>query len=252
MPPKSRQQRRPVVISDDDDASEKGAGDEVDQWVVGIVARAKDEDGNQYFLVRWGADDEGKPFDVGREEETWEPAEHVQGCPDALNCFHESSRPPLPSEKEAMQPALEREVAQLTTPGQAFKGAAGARAGLTTDPATDFLAHLSYVFGCTSHMNIYIRQNNRRFNTTAGPDIDGRGRAAPGQKPDAAKAWCASREEMLCAARRICSWTGRSRRNTRYLRIHLPGSGPSAQIVGGAAGVIGALGRAVLAAVRTS
>ena len=80
MPPKSRQQRRPVVISDDDDASEKGAGDEVDQWVVGIVARAKDEDGNQYFLVRWGADDEGKPFDVGREEETWEPAEHVQGC----------------------------------------------------------------------------------------------------------------------------------------------------------------------------
>ena len=151
-----------------------------------------------------------------------------------------------------MQPALEREVAQLTTPGQAFKGAAGARAGLTTDPATDFLAHLSYVFGCTSHMNIYIRQNNRRFNTTAGPDIDGRGRAAPGQKPDAAKAWCASREEMLCAARRICSWTGRSRRNTRYLRIHLPGSGPSAQIVGGAAGVIGALGRAVLAAVRTS
>ena len=115
MPPK-RSQRSTIVLdaSDDDAAGEKGASDKVDQWVVGIFARAQDGDGNQYYLVRWGADDDGKPFDVGEEEETWEPAEHVLACPDALNRFYEASRPPLPSEKEAMEPELEREVAQLT------------------------------------------------------------------------------------------------------------------------------------------
>ena len=86
MPPKKP--RRIVVdanTSGDDAASEKGASDKVDQWVVGIFARAQDGDGKQYYHVRWGADDEGKPFDVGKEEETWEPAEHVQACPEPLS-----------------------------------------------------------------------------------------------------------------------------------------------------------------------
>jgi len=150
MPPKKP--RRIVVdanTSGDDAASEKGASDKVDQWVVGIFARAQDGDGKQYYHVRWGADDEGKPFDVGKEEETWEPAEHLQACPDALNRFHEASRPPLPSEKDAMQPELECQLAQLTTPGQASKGEAGARAGLPTDAATAFLASMATLVAVT-------------------------------------------------------------------------------------------------------
>lgn len=150
MPPKKP--RRIVVdanTSGDDAASEKGASDKVDQWVVGIFARAQDGDGKQYYHVRWGADDEGKPFDVGKEEETWEPAEHVQACPDALNRFHEASRLPLPSEKDAMQSELERQVAQLTTPGQASKGEAGAGAGLPTDAATAFLASFASLIAVT-------------------------------------------------------------------------------------------------------
>jgi len=109
MPPKKP--RRIVVdanTSGDDAASEKGASDKVDQWVVGIFARAQDGDGKQYYHVRWGADDEGKPFDVGKEEETWEPAEHVQACPDALNRFHELSRPPLPIPDQALVPRPRR------------------------------------------------------------------------------------------------------------------------------------------------
>ena len=54
---------------------------------------------------------------------------------------YESSRiDRVPSEKDAMQSELERQVAQLTTPGQASKGEAGAGAGLPTDAATAFLA----------------------------------------------------------------------------------------------------------------
>ena len=96
--------RKVVVVSEasDEDCSADGA--KVDQWVVKIVAMARDGDGHAYFLVRWGTDDEGQPFAVGKEDETWEPSGHVQACPDDLNGFHELSRPPLPSEKEAMQP----------------------------------------------------------------------------------------------------------------------------------------------------
>ena len=116
MPPKKP--RRIVVdanTSGDDAASEKGASDKVDQWVVGIFARAQDGDGKQYYHVRWGADDEGKPFDVGKEEETWEPAEHVQACPDALNRFHELSRPPLPIPDQALVPRPRRGASPFLT-----------------------------------------------------------------------------------------------------------------------------------------
>ena len=149
--PKKSAARKAVVVSDasDEDCSAKGDGAKVEQWVVKIVAMARDGDGHAYFLVRWGADDEGKPFAVGKEEETWEPSEHVQACPDALNRFHEASRLPLPSEKDAMQSELERQVAQLTTPGQASKGEAGARAGLPTDAATAFLASMATLVAVT-------------------------------------------------------------------------------------------------------
>ena len=81
MASKRRQRRIPATAdTSDDDASDKGASDKVDQWVVAIVAKAQDDEGNAYFHVRWGTDDEGKPFDVGEEEETWEPWAHVQGC----------------------------------------------------------------------------------------------------------------------------------------------------------------------------
>ena len=103
MPQKRRQRRIPAQETSDEGASDECASKKVDQWVVGIVAGARDGDGNEYYLVRWGADDKGKPFDVGMEEETWEPSAHVQGCPDALNKFYEASRPPLPSEKDAME-----------------------------------------------------------------------------------------------------------------------------------------------------
>jgi hypothetical protein len=149
--PKKSAARKAVVVSDasDEDCSAKGDGAKVEQWVVKIVAMARDGDGHAYFLVRWGADDEGKPFAVGKEEETWEPSEHVQACPDALNRFHEASRLPLPSEKDAMQSELERQVAQLTTPGQASKGEAGAGAGLPTDAATAFLASFASLIAVT-------------------------------------------------------------------------------------------------------
>ena len=81
MASKRRQRRIPATAdTSDDDASDKGASDKVDQWVVAIVAKAQDDEGSAYFHVRWGTDDEGKPFDVGEEEETWEPWAHVQGC----------------------------------------------------------------------------------------------------------------------------------------------------------------------------
>ena len=139
MPPKRRPRRIPAQETSDEGASDECASKKVDQWVVGIVAGARDGDGNEYYLVRWGADDKGKPFDVGMEEETWEPSAHVQGCPDALNKFYEASRPPLPSEKDAMESEMQRQVAQLTTPGQSRRGEAGAHASLPTDVGTDFL-----------------------------------------------------------------------------------------------------------------
>ena len=152
MPPKRRPRRIPAQETSDEGASDECASKKVDQWVVGIVAGARDGDGNEYYLVRWGADDKGKPFDVGMEEETWEPSAHVQGCPDALNKFYEASRPPLPSEKDAMESEMQRQVAQLTTPGQASKGEAGTRAGLPTDSGTDFLASLHTLVGVTDEI----------------------------------------------------------------------------------------------------
>ena len=34
------------------------------QWVVAIVARVMTDDGRMFYLVRWGADDNGKPSDL--------------------------------------------------------------------------------------------------------------------------------------------------------------------------------------------
>ena len=154
--PRKRVARKVVEVSEasDEDCSANGA--KVDQWVVKIVAMARDGDGHAYFLVRWGTDDEGQPFAVGKEDETWEPSGHVQACPDDLNGFHELSRPPLPSEKKAMQSELERQVAQLTTPGQASKGEAGAGAGLRTDAATDFLASLASLIAVTDDIRAVV------------------------------------------------------------------------------------------------
>ena len=65
MPPRRATRNAVVADEGDDGASDKGASDKVDQWVVDIVAQARDDDGNGYFLVRWGTDDAGQPFDVG-------------------------------------------------------------------------------------------------------------------------------------------------------------------------------------------
>ena len=106
--PRKRVARKVVVVSEasDEDCSANGA--KVDQWVVKIVAMARDGDGHAYFLVRWGTDDEGQPFAVGKEDETWEPSGHVQACPDDLNGFHELSRPPLPIPDQALVPRPRR------------------------------------------------------------------------------------------------------------------------------------------------
>ena len=74
--------RKPVVVSDgsDEDSGEKDSS-KPSQWVVAIVAQAKDSFNELYFFVRWGADDDGQPFDVGKEAETWEPAWHLDECP---------------------------------------------------------------------------------------------------------------------------------------------------------------------------
>ena len=61
--------------------SEPGDSDdengEPNQWVVDIVARTTTDDGKAFYLVRWGADNDGKAYEKGQEEDTWEPAEHV-------------------------------------------------------------------------------------------------------------------------------------------------------------------------------
>ena len=122
--------------------SESGDSDdengEPNQWVVAIVASTTTDDGKAFYLVRWGADDNGKAYEKGQEEDTWEPAEHVVHL-EAYSAFLANSRKPLPTEALALNVAMRLQVAQLTTPGQSRSGEAGAHASLPTDAATNFL-----------------------------------------------------------------------------------------------------------------
>ena len=74
---KPRSQIAPSSGSESGDSESPDADGQPDQWVVDIVASTKTNDGKAYYLVRWGADDSGKAYKKGQEEETWEPAEHV-------------------------------------------------------------------------------------------------------------------------------------------------------------------------------
>ena len=64
--------------------------------------------------MRWGADDNGKAYEKGQEEDTWEPAEHVAHL-EAYSAFLANSRKPLPTEALALNDAMRLQVAQLTT-----------------------------------------------------------------------------------------------------------------------------------------
>tara|TARA_B100000795_G_C22542101_1_gene339238 strand:+ start:298 stop:639 length:342 start_codon:yes stop_codon:yes gene_type:complete len=82
---------------------------EPNQWVVDIVARTTTDDGKAFYLVRWGADNNGKAYEKGQEEDTWEPAEHVVHL-DAYSAFLANSRKPLPTEALALNDAMRLQV----------------------------------------------------------------------------------------------------------------------------------------------
>ena len=60
--------RKKASRSSSSSGSESGDSDDENiqptQWVVAIVARVMTDDGRMFYLVRWGADDNGKPSDL--------------------------------------------------------------------------------------------------------------------------------------------------------------------------------------------
>ena len=135
---KPRSQIAPSSGSESGDSESPDADGQPDQWVVDIVASTKTNDGKAYYLVRWGADDSGKAYKKGQEEETWEPAEHVHEL-DTYSAFLANSRKPLPTEALALNDAMRLQVAQLMMPGQSRPG--DRDASPPTGAAADFVRY---------------------------------------------------------------------------------------------------------------
>ena len=104
MPPRKKKN---VVLTDDDEERI------TPNWVKEIVGEAQGT-GGHFLLVMWGSDEEGREYEEGQEEFSWEPYDTMAtDAADSVATFWSTCKKPMPDQVKNATPSMIANISPL-------------------------------------------------------------------------------------------------------------------------------------------